>query len=245
MNDFAMMPYEHYQAACDKIREKTGTSEKIKSEDLSTMIDLIDKGLDFSQITSTKKDVLNGKIFANSNGEFSTGTMPNRGAFSLTISTLNSAPTIPEGYHDGTGKASISDFEKAKLLPENIAEDTSILGVQGILKKVTNKSGTISLENGNIKISGLSEFLTIEKIFISNTEEKPTSEVLSVFSIQNLNLTEGGTVLLSALCGEKNTYDGYDLNLIDVTCTFDGETLTILKPSDYSFIANSTYTILR
>lgn len=245
MSDFAIMPYEHYQAACDKIREKTGTSEKIKSEDLSTTIDLIDKGLDFSQITSTKKDVLNGKIFANSNGEFSTGAMPNRGAVSLTISTLNSAPTIPEGYHDGKGKASISDFEKAKILPENIAEDVLILGVQGVLKKVTSKSGTIFLENGNIKISGLSEFLTIEKIFISNTEQKPTSEVLNVFSIQNLNLTAGGTVLLSALCGEENTYDGYDLKLIDVTCMFDGETLTILKPSDYSFIANSIYTILR
>ena len=245
MSDFAIVPYEHYQAACDKIREKTGLDEKIKSENLSTMIDLIDKGLDFSQITSTKKDVLNGKTFANSNGEFSTGTMPNRGAVSLTISTLNSAPTIPEGYHDGTGKALISDFEKAKLLPENIAEDTSILGVQGILKKVTNKSGTISLENGNIVIRDLGDFLTVERIFISSTEEKPSNEVLNVFSTENLNLTSGGTVLLSALCGEKAAYDGYDLIITSVSCTFDGEILTILKPSNYSFIPNSIYTILR
>lgn len=62
-----------------------------------------------------------------------TGTMPNNGAVSLTISDVNDELTIAQGYHDGSGKVSILDTEKAKIIAENIRQGITILGTEGNL----------------------------------------------------------------------------------------------------------------
>lgn len=61
-----------------------------------------------------------------------TGTMPNIGTTTLTISTTNEV-TIPQGYHDGGGKAIIDATELGKLIGSNIKNGVTILGVQGTL----------------------------------------------------------------------------------------------------------------
>lgn len=61
-----------------------------------------------------------------------TGTMPNIGTTTLTISTTNEV-TIPQGYHDGGGKAVIDATELGKLIGSNIKNGVTILGVQGTL----------------------------------------------------------------------------------------------------------------
>ena len=38
---------------------------------------------------------------------------------------------MPMGFHDGSGKVSISATEKAKLIPSNLKQGISILGVTG------------------------------------------------------------------------------------------------------------------
>lgn len=38
MANKAIMPFEDYQAACDAVREQTGTSDLIKSGDMASMI---------------------------------------------------------------------------------------------------------------------------------------------------------------------------------------------------------------
>lgn len=60
-----------------------------------------------------------------------TGTMPNNGAISRTISSKDEEITIPLGFHDGGGKVAISVDEKAKLIPANIKAGVSILDVEG------------------------------------------------------------------------------------------------------------------
>lgn len=65
------------------------------------------------------------------NGSKVTGTMTNQGKKTLTISSKTDSLTIPAGYHDGTGKASISTAEQAKLIPGNILSGITILGVTG------------------------------------------------------------------------------------------------------------------
>ena len=62
-----------------------------------------------------------------------TGTMPNRGAVTGTISTKAQEYTIQSGYHDGSGKVSIDATEQAKLIPTNIRENVTILGVEGTM----------------------------------------------------------------------------------------------------------------
>ena len=62
-----------------------------------------------------------------------TGTMPNNEAVSGTISDLNTPYTIPQGYHDGSGKAEIDPTEKLKIVPDNIRQGITILGVEGTM----------------------------------------------------------------------------------------------------------------
>lgn len=78
-------------------------------------------------------EMLDGKT-AYAKGTKLTGTMPNNGAVSLTISTLDQEVSIAQGYHDGSGKVTILDTEKAKLIASNIKQGITILGVEGTLE---------------------------------------------------------------------------------------------------------------
>ena len=60
-----------------------------------------------------------------------TGTMPNVGAASGTISNVSGSYAIPNGYHDGSGTVTIEETERAKLIPGNIKAGVTVLGVEG------------------------------------------------------------------------------------------------------------------
>lgn len=85
---------------------------------------------DTSDATAGAAEILATKT-AYVNGVKLTGTMPNRGAVTGTIATKAQQYTIPQGYHDGSGKVSISSTEQAKLIATNIRQGVTILGVEG------------------------------------------------------------------------------------------------------------------
>lgn len=85
---------------------------------------------DTGDATATAAEILATKT-AYVNGSKVTGTMPNRGAVTGTISTKAQQYTVPQGYHDGSGKVSISSTEQAKLIATNIRQGVTILGVEG------------------------------------------------------------------------------------------------------------------
>ena len=89
--------------------------------------------VDSGDATVQVAEILNGKT-AYARGAMLTGTMQNNGAVSLKISTVDGAVTIPQGYHDGSGKVQILDTEKAKLIASNIKQVITILGVTGTLE---------------------------------------------------------------------------------------------------------------
>ncbi len=82
--------------------------------------------------TATAAEILKGKVAYNK-GNRITGSMTNNGAVSGTISTKAGAYTVPQGYHDGSGKVQISAAEQAKLIGSNIREGVTILGVAGTM----------------------------------------------------------------------------------------------------------------
>lgn len=80
--------------------------------------------------TAAAGDILSGKT-AYSGGAKVTGSMVNRGAVSGTIATKAGEYTVPAGYHNGTGKVTISPTEQAKLIAGNIKSGVTLLGVEG------------------------------------------------------------------------------------------------------------------
>lgn len=82
--------------------------------------------------TAAASEILSGKT-AHARGALLTGTMANRGAVTGVISTKAQEYTIPQGFHDGSGKVSISTTEQAKIIAENIREGITILGVEGTM----------------------------------------------------------------------------------------------------------------
>ena len=85
---------------------------------------------DTSNDTAAVAEILMNKT-AHARGALLTGTMPNNGSVIGNISTLAQEYTIPQGYHDGSGKISISSVEQAKMIPSNIRSGITILGVEG------------------------------------------------------------------------------------------------------------------
>lgn len=85
---------------------------------------------DTSSDTAQVAEVLSGKTF-HARGTAYTGTMANNGGVTGTISTVAGEYTVPSGFHDGSGKVSISSAEQAKIIPTNIRQGVTILGVQG------------------------------------------------------------------------------------------------------------------
>lgn len=82
--------------------------------------------------TAAAAEILSGKT-AYVKGKKVTGTMPNRGAVAGKISTKAGAYTVPQGYHDGSGKVTIDSTEQAKLIPTNIRNGVTVLGVEGTM----------------------------------------------------------------------------------------------------------------
>ena len=91
-------------------------------------------------VAAVDKEILVGKTAYNK-GKKVTGTMKNNGAVSGTISTKDGVYTVPQGYHDGSGKVQLNATEKAKLIPTNIREGVEVLGVVGTMSGSEDERG--------------------------------------------------------------------------------------------------------
>lgn len=94
--------------------EKTGTNTKT---------------VDASNVTAEPAEVLAGETFGRGS-EVSTGTMPNNSGKNVIV-TGKTGTSIPRGYYDGSGVAKISEEDAAKIVPSNIKEGVTILGITG------------------------------------------------------------------------------------------------------------------
>jgi hypothetical protein len=132
--------------------------------------------VDSSNCTATVAEVLATKTFAK-NGSVLTGTMPNRGAVSGTISDKATPYTIPQGYHDGSGTVSIDSSSATALVANNIREGVEILGVTGTM------SGSENMKPQNKTVTPSSTAQTI-------LPDSPTYNCLSQVTVNAIPYTE-------------------------------------------------------
>lgn len=142
---------------------------------------------DTSDATAIAAEILSGKT-AFVKGSKVTGTMKNNAAVTGTIATKAGQYTIPQGYHDGSGKVSIDATEQAKLIADNIREGVTLLGVAGSMsgsedvkaqsKTVTpTKAGTTVLPDAT---SGYNYLSQVTVAPIPYTESENTSGGMTV-----------------------------------------------------------------
>lgn len=109
---------------------------------------------DTSDDTAAVAEILAGKT-AHARGALLTGTMTNNGGVTGSISTKAGQYTIPQGYHDGSGKVGIATSEQNKIIAGNIKSGVQILGVTGTYsgEAITSqtKSATPSWATQNIQ----------------------------------------------------------------------------------------------
>lgn len=88
---------------------------------------------DTKSATAKVAEVLSGSTFY-ARGEALTGSMPNNAAITETIDHKDDEIVVPLGYHDGSGVIKIDSVEKAKIIPENIKQGVTVLGIVGMLE---------------------------------------------------------------------------------------------------------------
>lgn len=139
---------------------------------------------DTSDATVAVAEILKDKT-AYARGAKIVGTMPNNGPKNYTISDLNDQ-TISLGFYDGSGKISIDSSEKAKIIPANIKNGVSILGVQGTMT---------GQEDLNIQSKTITPTFTAQTILPDEGYDYLSQVVVSAIPMTESENTAGGLTL--------------------------------------------------
>lgn len=141
---------------------------------------------DTSDDTVAAAEILAGKT-AHARKVKLTGTMTNNGAVTGEISTKAGQYTIPQGYHDGSGKVGIKATEQEKIVPSNIKAGVEVLGVTGTFAgesvKAQTRTATPSFTQQVIQPGTGYDYLsavTIEAIPIAATDNAAGGKTITI-----------------------------------------------------------------
>lgn len=140
---------------------------------------------DTSDADAVASEILIGKK-AYVAGQMVTGTMPNNGAAVYAITKKDETKLIPMGYHDGSGGMQISVGDQSKLIPGNIKQGITILGVTG-----EYSGGTVSAEaNKNVTPSFVQQIITPSEGY-----DYLAQVTVAAIIVQEIDNAQGGITL--------------------------------------------------
>ena len=90
-----------------------------------------DTKIDLTSDTVDPSHVLEGETFHMKSGELVEGTMPNRATSNIEISSKDEVHLLESGYYDESASVGIAPKEAEKIVPKNIRQGVTILGVKG------------------------------------------------------------------------------------------------------------------
>jgi len=160
-----------------------------------------------SSVNAVAVDVLANKVIVTADGTVTTGTMPNIGAVSKTLDTTATSYTVPKGYHNGTGKVSISPEEKTVTLTRSAQTITPSAGK--VISKVTVPAISSDLQDVS-DVTATAATVLVGSEFVSATGEKvegtmpdngDVSQSMDGLTVDSITIpagyTTGGTIRLT------------------------------------------------
>ena len=153
-------------------------------------VDGISGGTDVSVVTATAGDVLNTKKIVLPNKSLVSGSMANNGAVSKTLSAQTTSYTIPAGYHNGSGKVSVSAQTKS-VTPSTTSSQTITPDSGKILTGIT----LAALVAGKTQYSG-------------STTINPTSSMYSITINTGVSI-DSSSIIFIRTAGARSYSTGY------------------------------------
>ena len=163
---------------------------------------------DVTGVTATAANVLDDKYFVTADGTRTEGTMPNKGAVTASLNTTTTSYTIPAGYHNGSGKVSITTETKSAtptksaqtITPTSgkVLSSVSVAAIPAAYQDVTSVTavaadvltGKVIVNSSGTKVTGS---------MANNGSVSTTIDGLTTTSVSiPAGYTSGGTVSLTS-----------------------------------------------
>lgn len=141
---------------------------------------------DTSKDTASVAEILAGKT-AHARGAQLVGTMKNNGAAGVTVSSKGGA-NIPQGYYDGSGKATIDEASATALVAGNIKQGVSILGI----------TGSYAGEAAKLQTKSVTPSTTVQTITADNGYDALSSVTVAAIPYTETDNSAGGKTVTIA-----------------------------------------------